>query len=59
VLPKIWLARQSTANKGWKKALKDSPLLANGLNVWNGKLTCAPVADSLGLESFSPKEALE
>jgi alanine dehydrogenase len=32
------------ADKGWKQALKADPHLANGLNVWDGKITCEPVA---------------
>jgi alanine dehydrogenase len=38
------------ANKGWREALKADPHLANGLNVWNGKVTCEPVARDLDLE---------
>ena len=41
------------ADKGWKRALADDPHLANGLNVWNGQLTCEPVAKALGLP-FTP-----
>jgi alanine dehydrogenase len=37
------------ADKGWKQALKDDPHLANGLNVWDGKIVCAPVARALDL----------
>jgi alanine dehydrogenase len=35
------------ADKGWKKALADDVHLAHGLNVWNGKITCEPVAVAL------------
>jgi len=38
------------ADKGWKDALKSDPHLAAGLNVWNGKVTCEAVADSLKLD---------
>ncbi len=38
------------ANKGWKKALADDPLFLQGLNVWDGRVTCAEVAASQGLE---------
>lgn len=39
----------SLADKGWKKALGDDPHLANGLNVAQGRITNAPVAEALGL----------
>jgi alanine dehydrogenase len=45
------------ADKGWRKAVADDPHLRNGLNVHDGKLTCRPVADALGLP-FTPTEAL-
>ena len=38
------------ADKGFKKALADDAHLRNGLNVWNGKVTCEPVAKALGYE---------
>ncbi|KCZ47439.1 alanine dehydrogenase [Hyphomonas pacifica] len=41
------------ADKGWKAALQADPHLAAGLNVWNGKITCAPVAESLSMEILS------
>lgn len=37
------------ANKGYEQALKDDVHLRNGLNVIDGKITCQPVADALGL----------
>jgi alanine dehydrogenase len=37
------------ANKGWREALKQDAHLRNGLNVSEGKVTCAPVADAHGL----------
>jgi alanine dehydrogenase len=37
------------ANLGWKAALRSDPHLLAGLNVWDGKLTYAAVADNLGL----------
>jgi len=37
------------ADKGWKQALKDDPHLCAGLNVHDGMLTCAPVAEAHGL----------
>jgi alanine dehydrogenase len=38
------------ANKGWKKALKDNPALLKGLNVTEGKVTYAGVAEAFGMK---------
>lgn len=38
------------ADKGWKQALKDCTHLRNGLNVAEGKVTYAAVAQDLGYE---------
>ena len=38
------------ADKGWKKALSDDPALFKGLNICEGKIVYAPVAESFGLE---------
>jgi alanine dehydrogenase len=46
------------ADLGWKAALKADPHLRNGLNVWNGKITCAPVAAALGYAATPVEEAL-
>ena len=46
------------ADKGWKAALKSDPHLAAGLNVWDGKVTCEAVAESLELELTPLAEAL-
>lgn len=46
------------ANLGWKAALRADPHLANGLNVWNGKVTCEPVALSQGYTLAGLGEAL-
>lgn len=46
------------ADKGWKKALADDVHLRAGLNVWNGKVTCAPVAEALGYDYTSVEVAL-
>ena len=46
------------AAKGWRQALKDDTHLKNGLNVWNGKVTCKPVADDLGYEYCPADEAI-
>ncbi|MCR5003825.1 MAG: alanine dehydrogenase [Bacteroidales bacterium] len=37
------------ADKGWKKACKDDPALAKGLNIVGGKVTFKAVADVWGL----------
>ena len=46
------------ANKGWVKALQDDEHLRNGLNVWNGEITCEPVANDLGYRYVAPEQAL-
>ena len=46
------------AGKGWKEALKSDPHLLEGLNVWNGKVTCEPVATALGYNFVAPQTAL-
>jgi alanine dehydrogenase len=38
------------ANKGWKKALKENPALLKGLNVTEGKVTYAGVAEAFGMK---------
>ena len=45
------------ADKGWRKAIADDPHLRNGLNVHDGKLTCRPVAEALGLPFIPPEAA--
>jgi alanine dehydrogenase len=44
------------ANKGWKKALKDNPALLKGLNVTDGKVTYAGVAEAFGMEYHEPAQ---
>ena len=44
------------ANKGWKQALKDNPALKKGLNVVDGKVTYAAVAEAFGLP-FTPPDS--
>jgi alanine dehydrogenase len=44
------------ANKGWKKALKDNPALLRGLNVTDGKVTYAGVAEAFGMEFHEPAQ---
>jgi alanine dehydrogenase len=46
------------AGKGWKKALQSDLHLRNGLNIWDGKVTCAPVAEALGLAHIPAESAL-
>ena len=43
------------ANKGWKQALRDSPALLKGLNVVDGKVAYAGVAEAFGRESVDPR----
>jgi len=44
------------ANKGWKRALKESPALLKGLNVADGKVTYAGVAEAFDMEYCDPAE---
>ena len=46
------------ANKGWRQALKDDKYLKEGLNVWNGQITCEPVARDLGYDYVPADTAL-
>jgi len=46
------------AELGWKEALSSDPHLAEGLNVWNGKVTYKAVAEDLGLDYVPVAEAL-
>lgn len=46
------------ANKGWKQALKDSAALLKGLNVIDGKVTYAGVAEAFSLEYTDPASFL-
>jgi alanine dehydrogenase len=43
------------ADKGWRKAIAEDSHLRNGLNVHEGKVTCRPVAEALGLPYTSPE----
>ncbi|MBH8579584.1 alanine dehydrogenase [Halomonas pacifica] len=42
------------ADKGWKRALADDPHFLPGLNVHQGRVTYAAVAEAFGLESVDP-----
>jgi alanine dehydrogenase len=44
------------ANKGWKQALKENAALKKGLNVVDGKVTYAAVAEAFGLP-FTPPDS--
>ena len=46
------------ANKGWQYALSDDEHLRAGLNVWNGQVTCEPVAQNLDLPYTAAEEAV-
>ncbi|MGB5446404.1 MAG: NAD-binding protein, partial [Psychromonas sp.] len=46
------------ADKGYKQALLSDPNLLNGLNIINGQVTCANVAQNLGFDYVDPKSAL-
>lgn len=46
------------ANLGWKEALRRDPHLAEGLNVWDGKVTFAAVAEALGVDYVPTEQAL-
>jgi alanine dehydrogenase len=46
------------ADKGWKAALSSDAHLANGLNVWNGKVTYEAVARDLGYDYVPTADAL-
>ena len=46
------------ANRGWRQALQADPALALGLNVYDGQITNAPVAEALGLSSLALADVL-
>lgn len=46
------------ADKGPVQALKDDPHLAQGLNVFDGQITCKAVADAQGLDYTDPQAVL-
>jgi alanine dehydrogenase len=46
------------ADKGWKQAARDDHSLALGLNVHDGQITYAAVAEACGMESRSLAEVL-
>ena len=46
------------ADKGWKQALRDDPHLRAGLNVHDGEVYCAPVAEAHELPAANVEELL-
>jgi alanine dehydrogenase len=46
------------ANKGWKRALKENPALLKGLNVADGRVTYAGVAEAFGMDYCEPAQFL-
>ena len=42
------------ANKGWQRALRESPALLKGLNITAGKVTYAAVAEAFGIAFDEP-----
>ncbi len=46
------------ANLGWKDAMRQDTNLLAGLNVWNGQVTCLPVASALGYALVEPAMAI-
>jgi alanine dehydrogenase len=47
------------ANKGWKKALRDNSALLKGLNMAEGKVTYAAVAEAFGLPFTEPSKFVD
>ena len=46
------------ANKGWRKAIKESLPLEKGLNIYNGNIVCKGVADGVDLPYTEVKSIL-
>jgi alanine dehydrogenase len=46
------------ADKGWQQACAEDPHLRNGINIHAGEVTCAIVAEALGLKYRPPLETL-
>ena len=44
------------ANKGWQRALRENPALLKGLNVTEGKVTYAGVAEAFGMKFHEPAQ---
>ena len=43
------------ANKGWRRALTENPALLKGLNVVDGKVAYAGVAEAFGRQASDPR----
>jgi len=43
------------ADKGWRQAMLDDPALYKGLNICDGKIVYAPVAEAFGLDYCQPE----
>ncbi len=46
------------ADKGWQQACAEDPHLRNGINIHAGEITCATVAEALGLKCRPPRSPL-
>lgn len=46
------------ANLGWREAMRRDAGLRQGLQVWNGAITYAPLAQELGVPCVAPEAAL-
>ena len=46
------------ADKGWRRALRDDAHFRNGLNVHDGAITHAAVAEALGMEAVAPERVV-
>jgi alanine dehydrogenase len=47
------------ANQGWRDALRNDPALGLGLNTYDGRIVCEPVAQAHGLEFTDPAKLVE
>ncbi|HET6963575.1 MAG TPA: alanine dehydrogenase [Acidimicrobiales bacterium] len=46
------------ADRGWRDALRADPVLAGGLNTYDGVVTSEPVAEAHGLDAITVEDAL-
>ncbi|MCA1781029.1 MAG: alanine dehydrogenase [Dermatophilaceae bacterium] len=46
------------ADAGWIEAMRADPALAQGLNTYDGQVTCAPVAEAFDMESVGIDQVL-
>jgi len=49
---------RALAEHGWREALRRDAGLRQGLQLWNGSITYAPLADDLGLPCVPPESVL-